>query len=194
VSVATGETNHQIARACVSQLRRIQPMEHGWSLVRTSGHIDKILAEAETCSGPALITLTGSCLRRELLNGCQGLGAPCLSVLDPVVQALEDYVVEQPRGTPAGHHRMGAEYFNRIEATDYTVAHDAGHITGDLKDADIIIPWVSRTLMIPTFLYLAGRMFHHHSWLVIDVRQRVNEETATALLQKFADFRPQRSD
>lgn len=169
-------------------------MEHGWSLVRTSGHIDKILAAAKTYSGPALITLIGSCLRRELLDGCQGLGAPCLSVLDPVVQALEDYVVEHPRGTPAGQHRMGAEYFNRIEATDYTVAHDDGHITGDLKDADIIMPWVSRTSKMPTFLYLAGRMFHHHNWPVIDVRRRVIAETATALLQKFADFRHQRSN
>ena len=71
VSDATGETNHQIARACMVQFQGVRPTEHVWSLVRTSSHIDKILTAVEAFPGPVLFTLVDSALRRQLIDGCQ---------------------------------------------------------------------------------------------------------------------------
>jgi len=157
VSDATGETNHQIARACMVQFQGVRPTEHVWSLVRTSSHIDKILTAVEAFPGPVLFTLVDSALRRQLIDGCQKSKVPCVSVLDPVLDTLADYLGVESRGTPGRQHRMDAAYFSRIEAMDFTLIHDDGQLTNDLTDADIIILGVSRTSKTPTSLYLANR-------------------------------------
>jgi regulator of PEP synthase PpsR (kinase-PPPase family) len=157
VSDATGETNHQIARACMVQFQGVRPTEHVWSLVRTSSHIEKILTAVETYPGPVLFTLVDADLRRQLMDGCQKSKVPCVSVLDPVLDALANYLGVESRGTPGRQHRMDAAYFDRIEAMDYTLIHDDGQLTSDLADADIVILGVSRTSKTPTSLYLANR-------------------------------------
>ncbi len=157
VSDATGETNHQIARACMAQFSGVRPTEHVWSLVRTSSHIEKILTAVEVYSGPVLFTLVDVDLRRQLAEGCQKRQVPCVSVLDPVLHALGEYLGVESRGTPGRQHRMDDAYFKRIEAMDFTLIHDDGQITKDLADADIIILGVSRTSKTPTSLYLANR-------------------------------------
>lgn len=157
VSDATGETNHQIARACMVQFQGIRPTEHVWSLVRTSSHIEKILTAVQAYSGPVLFTLVDAELRAQLIAGCQRLKVPCVSVLDPVLDALGSYLGVKSRGTPGRQHRMDDAYFKRIEAMDFTLIHDDGQLTNDLADADIIILGVSRTSKTPTSLYLANR-------------------------------------
>lgn len=60
-------------------------------------------------------------------------------------------------------HRIGrshtiadnGQYKNRIEAINYTLAHDDGQIHTDLQDADVILVGVSRSGKTPTSLYLA---------------------------------------
>ena len=157
VSDATGETNHQIARACMVQFQGVRPTEHVWSLVRTGSHIEKILTALESYSGPVLFTLVDSELRKQLIEGCQRLNVPCVSVLDPVLDALGNYLGVESRGTPGRQHQMDAAYFKRIEAMDFTLIHDDGQQTNDLANADIIILGVSRTSKTPTSLYLANR-------------------------------------
>jgi regulator of PEP synthase PpsR (kinase-PPPase family) len=157
VSDATGETNHQIARACMAQFQGVRPTEHVWSLVRTASHIEKILTAVKAYPGPVLFTLVDDGLRGQLVDGCQRLEIPCVSVLDPILHALGEYLGVKSRGTPGRQHRMDAAYFRRIEAMDFTLVHDDGQLTENLKDADIIILGVSRTSKTPTSLYLANR-------------------------------------
>ena len=52
---------------------------------------------------------------------------------------------------------MDAAYFRRIEAMDFTLAHDDGQLVHDLEEADIVVVGVSRTSKTPTSLYLANR-------------------------------------
>ena len=48
-----------------------------------------------------------------------------------------------------------ANYHHRIEAVNYSLAHDDGVSTRDLSDADVILVGVSRCGKTPTCLYLA---------------------------------------
>lgn len=157
VSDATGETNHQVARASLVQFDGVQAREHVWSLVRTPGHIEKVLAAVSTYPGPVLYTLVDPDLRERLTAGCKMRGVPCISVLDAVVNALGTFLGQESRGRPGRQHEMDAAYFRRIEAMDYTLAHDDGQMVHDLEDADIVIVGVSRTSKTPTSLYLANR-------------------------------------
>ena len=158
VSDATGETNHQVARACLVQFGDIRANEHVWTLVRTPAHIEKILASAIENPGPVLFTLVDPELRRILQDGCQRINVPCVSILDAVVDTLSAYLgtaIAQPR--PGGQHELDAAYFDRIEAMNFTIAHDDGQMAQTLHESDIVLLGVSRTSKTPTSLYLANR-------------------------------------
>ena len=158
VSDATGETNHQVARACLVQFGDIRTNEHVWTLVRTPAHIEKILASATKNPGPVLFTLVDPELRRILQDGCQRINVPCVSILDAVVDTLSAYLgtaIARPR--PGGQHELDAAYFDRIEAMNFTIAHDDGQMAQTLHEADIVLLGVSRTSKTPTSLYLANR-------------------------------------
>lgn len=157
VSDATGETNHQIARACLVQFEGVRVKEHVWSLVRTQGYLDKVVSGIEANRGPVLFTLINGDLRQQLENACRRLDVPCIPVLDPILQALGNHLGLESRGRPGRQHEMDAAYFGRIEAMDFTLAHDDGQMLDDLEDADIVIVGVSRTSKTPTSLYLANR-------------------------------------
>ena len=77
--------------------------------------------------------------------------------LEPVMGALGRYLGRKSSHKPGSQHTMNAEYFGRIEALNYTMAHDDGQSAGDLNEADIILVGVSRTSKTPTCIYLANR-------------------------------------
>ena len=58
---------------------------------------------------------------------------------------------------PSGQHVLDEEYYNRIEAIQFTMNHDDGNLINDIKKSDIILLGVSRTSKTPTSIYLANR-------------------------------------
>ena len=71
VSDSTGETVHSVARACLVQFDGTQPVEHVWSMVRTRGQIDRVIAGVEANRGVVLFTLVSDALRQLLQEGCR---------------------------------------------------------------------------------------------------------------------------
>ena len=154
---STGETVRSVARACLSQFEGVTPVEHFWSLVRSDAHLTKVIAGIEAHPGPVLFTMVADGLRESLLSACQRLQVPSISVLDPAMAALAGYLGEKSGHKPGKQHALDADYFRRIEAMNFTMAHDDGQLPNDLEDADVVILGVSRTSKTPTSLYLANR-------------------------------------
>jgi hypothetical protein len=73
------------------------------------------------------------------------------------MQVFESYLGASRTPTVAGQHVLDANYFQRIDALNFTMAHDDGHLPDDLDEADIIILGISRTSKTPTSIYLAQR-------------------------------------
>ena len=157
VSDSTGETVRSVARACVSQFEGVTPVEHFWSLVRSEAHLTKVIAGIEAHPGPVLFTMVADGLRESLLSACQRLQVPSISVLDPAMMALAGHLGEKSGHRPGRQHALDADYFRRIEAMNFTLAHDDGQLSRDLDKADIVLVGVSRTSKTPTSLYLANR-------------------------------------
>lgn len=157
VSDATGETLNSVAKAAVAQFDSGIPIEHTYALVRTTRHLDRVLSQIEDMPGIVIYTLVNYDLRDMLEQRCADLQLPCLSVLDPVIQIIGTYLAAEISHRPGGQHSLNAEYFQRIEALQYTMAHDDGQSTHDLHAADVILLGVSRTSKTPTCIYLANR-------------------------------------
>ncbi len=157
VSDATGETINSVARACLVQFEGVEPIEHSWTLIRTPGQMDKVLAGIEANPGLVLFTMVNDHLRTALQEGCRRLQLSCIPVLEPVIGALASYLGLQSRGLPGRQHELDAEYFGRIDAMSFALNHDDGQSSWDYEDADVILVGVSRTSKTPTCIYLANR-------------------------------------
>ena len=157
VSDSTGETVHSVARACLVQFDEAQPIEHVWSMVRTRGQIDRVIAGVEANQGVVLFTLVSDVLRQLLQEGCRKIQVPAIPVLDPVIGALASYLGRRSRGLPGKQHLLDNEYFARIDAMTFALNHDDGQSSWGLDDADVCLVGVSRTSKTPTCLYLANR-------------------------------------
>jgi [pyruvate, water dikinase]-phosphate phosphotransferase / [pyruvate, water dikinase] kinase len=157
VSDATGETLNGIARACLVQFEHVEPVEHMWSMVRSARQLEKVLAGISANKGVVLYTLIEERGRAALEAGCRALGVPCIPVLDPTMGALANYLGLKTSNLPGRQHALDAEYFRRIDAINWVMAHDDGMSSHGLADAEVILIGVSRTSKTPTCIYLANR-------------------------------------
>lgn len=157
VSDSTGETLTTIAKAAAVQYSKMRAIEHVHPLVRTTKQLDRALQEVESAPGIVLYTIVSLDLRQEIEARCREMKLPCLHVLNPIMKVFESYLGAPQTPTVAGQHVLDAEYFSRIEAMNFAMAHDDGNLPHDLNDADIIILGISRTSKTPTSIYLAQR-------------------------------------
>ncbi|MFG1351084.1 pyruvate, water dikinase regulatory protein [Xanthobacter autotrophicus] len=157
VSDATGETLINVGRAACAQYANVLPIEHVYPLIRSMKQLERVLNEVESNPGIVLYTLVDKEIRERLKQRCRELGVPYLSVLAPVVQLFQSYLGGSPTPRVGGQHSLDANYFKRIDALNYTVMHDDGHMTDDLESADVVLLGVSRTSKTPTSIYLANR-------------------------------------
>ena len=157
VSDATGETLSSVAKAACAQFDGVRALEHVYALVRSEKQMEEVLDRIEQAPGVVMFTLMNPNLREVLEKRCKTLGILSIPVLDTVLGMLESYLGTGLSLKPGGQHEMDASYFSRIEALNFTMAHDDGQNVDDIHDADVILMGVSRTSKTPTCIYLANR-------------------------------------
>jgi regulator of PEP synthase PpsR (kinase-PPPase family) len=157
LSDSTGETLEMIAKAALAQFDDAEVIRHFWPMVRSQHHLDRIVGELATNPGLVLHTLVNADIRVRLEERCRVLGLPHVPVLDAVTVALEDRLGQEAHGRPGRQHAMDEAYFARVDAIQFTIAHDDGIGWENWEEADIVLAGVSRTSKTPTSIYLANR-------------------------------------
>ena len=157
LSDSTGETLEMIAKASLAQFDDAEVVRHFWPMVRSQQHLDRILADIAANPGLVLFTIVNHEVRARLEERCRALGLPSIAALDAVNDALEDMLGQQAKNRPGRQHAMDAAYFARVEAIQFTIAHDDGVGWENWEEADILLAGVSRTSKTPTSIYLANR-------------------------------------
>jgi regulator of PEP synthase PpsR (kinase-PPPase family) len=159
ISDATGETLVAIAKAVRVQYSQARAIEHIHPLVRSKRELERVLKDVEANPGMVLYTIVNQELAEHLEQTCKKLNVPCVPVLKSILQVFESYLGTPSTPTVAGQHVLDADYFRRIEALNFTMLHDDGHLPENLDDADILLVGISRTSKTPTSIYLANRGF-----------------------------------
>ena len=157
LSDSTGETLDMLAKACLAQFDDIEAIPHLWPMVRSEGHLDRVLEDVERRPGLVLYTVVNPSIRRSLEQKCRRKSIYAVSVLDPVLDALAAVSGEQAKGRSGRQHALDAAYFARVDAIQFTIAHDDGVGPENWEEADIVLAGVSRTSKTPTSIYLANR-------------------------------------
>jgi regulator of PEP synthase PpsR (kinase-PPPase family) len=159
VSDSTGETVSSVARAVTSQFDGVEPEEHIWSLVRTPTQLKKVLIGIEEHPGVVMYTLVDQELRDTLKHLCHRLNLPCVPVLARAISELTAYLGLPISTQPGRQHELNEDYFSRVEAINFALAHDDGQMTWELEESDVVLIGASRTSKSPTCIYLAYRGF-----------------------------------
>ncbi len=156
VSDSTGETTQGVVRACMAQFEGVDVEQHLWPMVRTADELGRVIEGIRQQPGVVIFTLVNDATRGALQEECRNLNLPCVSVIDPVIEAMARYFHRKQSGRPGGQHLLSAEYFDRIEAMNFVLSHDDGQNAWNLEEADIVLVGVSRTSKTPTSIYLAN--------------------------------------
>ena len=159
VSDASGETLAAIAKAAAVQYSGVRALKHSHPFVRNKRHLDRVVQQIEASPGIVLYTIVNRELGLDLERQCEEMNIPCVAVLAPLLKVFEAYLGTPSTPVVGGQHVLDTEYFRRIEALNFTLAHDDGQRTADLDAADIVLVGASRTSKTPTSLYLANRGF-----------------------------------
>jgi regulator of PEP synthase PpsR (kinase-PPPase family) len=157
LSDSTGETLENIAKAALAQYDDVETLRHFWPMVRSETHLERILQEISQNPGLVIFTLVNSNIRRTLENRCRAMGLPAVAPLDPVNHALSSLLGQEAKARPGRQHMLDAAYFARVDAIQFTIAHDDGVGAENWEEADIVLAGVSRSSKTPTSIYLANR-------------------------------------
>ena len=158
VSDSTGETLDRIFLALKAQFKNFKCKTIHYSFTRTKNQIDKILSNSKIEKNVIILyTIVDSNLARYLVSGSKKNNIPCFEVLGNLILDFSKLLKQEASRIPSGQHTLDKEYYNRIEAVQFTIAHDDGRLVWDLDKSDVILVGVSRTSKTPTSVYLANR-------------------------------------
>lgn len=157
VSDSTGETLEAIVSAALVQFEGVEVHKHYWPLVRSAMQMERLMDDIKEHPGLIMYTLVNPEIRDVLEQQCRAANLPVLPILDPVIKLLGSYLGLQATHKPGRQHILDADYFERIDALQFSMAHDDGQLVEDLPQADIVLIGVSRSSKTPTSIYLANK-------------------------------------
>ena len=128
------------------------------SFIRTETQIKKIIENASKNNNSIILyTIVNSKLAKFLTDEAGKKKIPCFGVLGELILNFSKILNQKASHEPSGQHILNKEYYERIEAIQFTMNHDDGNNIEDIEKSDIILLGVSRTSKTPTSIYLANR-------------------------------------
>jgi len=158
ISDSTGETLDRIFLALKAQFKNIKYKVHSYSFTRTENQILKILEDAKKNKDSVILyTIVDNNLAKYLSNVSDEKKIPCFSVLGNLILNFSKILNQKASHEPSGQHVLNEEYYERIEAIQFTIGHDDGNLINEIEKSDIVLVGVSRTSKTPTSIYLANK-------------------------------------
>ncbi|MDC0424386.1 kinase/pyrophosphorylase [Candidatus Pelagibacter ubique] len=158
ISDSTGETLDRVFLAIKAQFKNIKYDVKSYFFTRTENQVLKIMDEAKKNDNAIILyTIVDTSLAKFLANKGDEKKIPCFSVLGNLIMNFSKLLNQKASHVPSGQHALNEEYYERIEAIQFTMAHDDGNLVKDVDKADLILLGVSRTSKTPTSIYLANK-------------------------------------
>ena len=179
ISDSTGETLDRIFLALKAQFKNFKYQTYHFSFTRTENQILRILDVCKKKENPIILyTVVDNKLSKFLTDETVKRNIPCFGVLGDLIISFSKLLNQEASYVPSGQHILNEEYYNRIEAIQFTMNHDDGNSIKDIQKSDIILLGVSRTSKTPTSIYLANKGYK------VSNIPLVNENSIPEILKK----------
>lgn len=157
VSGGTGRTADQVVKAALAQFDKPHVCLIHQTQVRSIQAARNIVRQAAKNRGMIVHTLVEPKVREAVLKEAERRLVPTVDLLGPVLHSLEDHLHIVPRNQPGLSYELFKEQFDRMDAVDFTLAHDDGEMLRTISEADVVLVGVSRVAKSVTCFYLAYR-------------------------------------
>ena len=164
VSDSVGLTAQSLARAAAAQFGVTNPCIEVLPKVRKFDEVKRFLEDHmqlhRELKGSPRILVCYTIVDKELRTRLAEFAASepdiiAIDLMTQVIDAISDLSGLEPSSKPGGLHVADQHYFRRIEAIEFTIAHDDGQNPEDLTKADIVLLGVSRSSKTPLSIYLS---------------------------------------
>jgi regulator of PEP synthase PpsR (kinase-PPPase family) len=134
--------DHHMAVIVVGNVRRIE-------------QIESVIARAKDSDGTIAHTLVDASLRSHLVDQAQAAGVEAIDLMGPLLERMAQVLGSEPLGHPGLYRQLHRDYFERVAAIEFTMAHDDGKKPEGWRSAEIVLVGISRAGKTPLSLYLS---------------------------------------
>ena len=155
VSGGEGASGDQLVQTVLAQFpdHRVNVVVVG--SVRLVDQIEEVVSQAREIGGLIVHTLVDSQLRNVLVELARQRGVIAIDLVGAVLAWLTETLGQDPLAHPGLYRKLHRDYFERVDAIEYTMAHDDGKDPAGWHVAEIVLVGVSRTGKTPLSLYLS---------------------------------------
>jgi regulator of PEP synthase PpsR (kinase-PPPase family) len=156
VSGGTGATGELLARTVLAQFPHVNVPLHIETHVLDAEQVHRVVQRAAGIPGAIILhTMVNKDCRHLLSVEASRAGVVTFDLASPLLEHLSRELGISPVGKPGLYRQLHKSYFDRIEAIEFTVAHDDGKRIEDLAKAEIVLIGVSRVGKTPLSMYLS---------------------------------------
>jgi hypothetical protein len=155
VSDGTGRTAHQALNAALTQFPGVEIDVFTYSDVNSPKKVKEIVAKAHKSRALIVHTLVTDSLRELIIRESHSNNVETIDLMGPLLTRLSSQFIHEPAQQPGLYNKLNKEYFQRIDAMQFSFNHDDGLRTESLTEADVVLLGVSRTFKTPLSIYLA---------------------------------------
>jgi [pyruvate, water dikinase]-phosphate phosphotransferase / [pyruvate, water dikinase] kinase len=155
VSGGAGASGEQVVHTLLAQFPEIQVPLFTHGNIRTPEQLDDVISRAKKTGGLIVHTLIDSSLRNKLIEQAQVEGVDTVDLMGELIHWVRERYHAEPLGVPGLYRQLRKDYFERVDAIEFSMLHDDGKDPSGWDRADIILVGVSRTGKTPISLYLS---------------------------------------
>ena len=114
-----------------------------------------LVMKVKTENGIIVHTLVNTLFRKKLISFCAEFAVREVDLMGKLADLLDESLDIPALMQPGLYRELNQQYYDRIEAIEFTLSHDDGLSPERLENAEIIITGVSRAGKTPLSMYLA---------------------------------------
>jgi [pyruvate, water dikinase]-phosphate phosphotransferase / [pyruvate, water dikinase] kinase len=156
-SDSVGETANTVVQATIRQFNASTVQVRRFGSIRTEDEIRALMEEASRVNGFVAYTLVLPELREMMRQEAIRLSVNAIDIMGPMMQAFIDTFKDSPKRKAGLLYQLDEQYFQRVEAVEFTVSSDDGKDPSAMKQAHIVLLGASRTSKTPLSIYLAHK-------------------------------------
>lgn len=160
VSDSIGETAQRVINAVLAQFPDLNNYEiKKFPFVDSKEVLTNILSDALQEKAVVVTTLVNEELNELCADFARRTGLEYIDYMSPLVKIVSERTQMTPSYQSGSLYLMDEDYFNRVEAIEFSVRYDDGKDPKGFAKSDLVILGISRTSKTPLSMYLANRSF-----------------------------------
>jgi len=123
--------------------------------VREERQLSEAVERAQSSGALIVHTLINQALRTQLAVLAQQAGVAAVDLMGDLIEHVQRITGQPALEQPGLYRKLNREYYERVEAIEFTMAHDDGKDPEGWSGAEILLLGVSRSGKTPLCLYLS---------------------------------------